>query len=163
MHEAATADDARAIVLALLRERDVKLFAKGKSMVAEEIFFGEITSGPASDLKAATTYAAMMVGSLGMDGSLFSYEAVESPHTNIVAKVASTDDGKARIEKLLDTLRGEVRTMLELNRTTVEGLRETLLEHEELIADEITAAITAAAGAAPPIQLPTQSPTQSPG
>ena len=38
LHEAATADDARAIVLDLLRERNVKLFAKGKSMVAEEVF-----------------------------------------------------------------------------------------------------------------------------
>src|SRR5438445_13865510 len=105
----------------------------------------------------------MMVGSLGMDWSLCCYEAVESPRTNTVARVAPTDDGKERIEKLLDTLRGEVRTMLELNRTTVEGLRDTLLEHEELIADEITAAIAVAAGAVPPIQLPTQSPTQSPG
>jgi ATP-dependent Zn protease len=126
-------------------------------MVAEEIFFGEITSGPASDLKAATTYAAMMVGSLGMDGSLFSYEAVESPHTNIVAKVASTDDGKERIEKLLDTLRGEVRTMLELNRPLIEGLRDRLLERDELIADEITAAIAEAAADHPStIHLPAQ-------
>ena len=118
-------------------------------MVAEEIFFGEITSGPASDLKAATTYAAMMVGSLGMDGSLFSYEAVDSPHTNIVGKVASSDEGKERIEKLLGDLRTEVRTMLESNRAIIEGLRDTLLEREELIADEITAAITEAAAAAP--------------
>ena len=127
-------------------------------MVAEEIFFGEITSGPSSDLKAATTYAAMMVGSLGMDGSLFSYEAIESPHTNIVAKVASSDEGKERIEKLLTMLRGEVRTMLELNRSVIEGLRDTLLEREELIADEITAAISAAADRAqvPPIRVPSQ-------
>jgi L-lactate dehydrogenase complex protein LldF len=38
VHEAATADDARAIVLRLLQERGVTLFAKGKSMVAEEVF-----------------------------------------------------------------------------------------------------------------------------
>src|SRR5207245_8419365 len=38
VHEAATADDARETVLRLLRERGVTLFAKGKSMVAEEIF-----------------------------------------------------------------------------------------------------------------------------
>ena len=38
VHPAATAEDARAIVLDLLRERGVKLFAKGKSMVAEEVF-----------------------------------------------------------------------------------------------------------------------------
>ena len=38
VHDAATADDARAIILDLLRERGVTLFAKGKSMVAEEVF-----------------------------------------------------------------------------------------------------------------------------
>ncbi|HET6909220.1 MAG TPA: AAA family ATPase [Mycobacteriales bacterium] len=122
-------------------------------MVAEEIFFGEITSGPASDLQAATRWAAMMIGSLGMDGSLFSYEALESPHANIVAKVAAGDDGKERIEKLLGDMREEVRTMLTRNRAVVEGLRDTLLEREELIADEITEAIAAAA-APLPVQLP---------
>ena len=38
VHDAATADDARAVVLRVLRERAVTLFAKGKSMVAEEVF-----------------------------------------------------------------------------------------------------------------------------
>ena len=38
VHEAATAQDARAIVLRLLRERGATLLAKGKSMVAEEVF-----------------------------------------------------------------------------------------------------------------------------
>jgi len=38
VHDAPTAEDARAIVLRLLRERGVTLFAKGKSMVAEEVF-----------------------------------------------------------------------------------------------------------------------------
>jgi len=118
-------------------------------MVAEELFFGEITSGPASDLRAATTWAAMMIGSLGMDGSLFSYEAVDAPHANIVAKLSSTDDGKARIEALLDRARDEVRTMLASNRHVVEGLRDVLLDREELIGDEITDAIAAAAARAP--------------
>jgi ATP-dependent Zn protease len=114
-------------------------------MVAEEIFFGEITSGPASDLKAATTYAAMMVGSLGMAGSLFSYEAIEGPPTNIVAKVANSDEGRARVEVLLEKARGDVRTMLEEHRHVVEGLRDELLVREELIGDEITTALVNAA------------------
>ena len=38
VHDARTADDARAIVLRLLTERGVTLFAKGKSMVGEEVF-----------------------------------------------------------------------------------------------------------------------------
>ena len=45
-------------------------------MVAEELFFGESTTGPSSDLQYATGAAATMVGSLGMGGSLISYEAV---------------------------------------------------------------------------------------
>ena len=118
-------------------------------LVAEEIFFGEITSGPAGDLKAATRFAAMMVGSLGMAGSLFSYEAVESPHGNIVAKVAADEAGKAKIEQLLADTRDEVRVMLEQNRHVVEGLRDELLRREELIGDEITEAIVRAAKRTP--------------
>jgi len=121
-------------------------------MVAEELFFGEITSGPAGDLRAATTWAATMIGSLGMDGSLFSYEAVDTPHANIVAKLSSTDDGKARIEALLERSREEVRSMLADNRHVVEGLRDVLLDKQELIGDEITEAIAAVAAARVPAQ-----------
>jgi ATP-dependent Zn protease len=123
-------------------------------MVAEEVFFGEITSGPASDLKAATTYAAMMVGALGMAGSLFSYEAIEGPPHNIVAKVAASDEGRARVEKLLADARDEVRIMLDRNRHVVEGLRDELLVREELIGDEITAALAAAAATGEPATDP---------
>ncbi|HEX7353238.1 MAG TPA: AAA family ATPase [Mycobacteriales bacterium] len=117
-------------------------------MVAEEIFFGETTSGPASDLRAATTYAAMMVGSLGMAGSLFSYEAIEGPPSNVVAKLAASDEGRARVEALLEHARGDVRVMLADHRHLVEGLRDELLTREELIGDEITDAL--AALSAPP-------------
>jgi len=116
-------------------------------MVAEELFFGEITSGPAGDLKAATNYAALMVGSLGMAGSLFSYEAIETPQSNIVAKVASTEAGKAKIEELLESTRQQVRAMLEAHRHVVEGLRDALLACDELIGDEIGEAILQAANA----------------
>ena len=99
-------------------------------MVAEEIFFGEVTTGPAGDLKMATTLAAQMVGSLGMAGSLFSYEAIEGPYANVVAKVASTDDGKAKVEDLLDRARDEVRVILTEHSHMVERLRDALLERE---------------------------------
>src|SRR5437868_12321815 len=38
VHEASTAEEAREIILDLLRKRNVRLLAKGKSMVAEEVF-----------------------------------------------------------------------------------------------------------------------------
>jgi cell division protease FtsH len=107
-------------------------------LAAEEVFFGEISSGPSGDLQAATTLTAQMIGSLGMDGTLFSYEAMQTPSAaNIVARVASTDEGKARIEERLSAARLRVRGMLTENRHVVEALRDALLERHELIGDEI--------------------------
>ena len=107
-------------------------------LAAEEVFFGEISSGPSGDLQAATTLVAQMVGSLGMDGTLFSYEAVQMPSAaNIVARVASTDEGKARVEERLGAARLRARAMLAENRSVVEALRDALLERHELIGDEI--------------------------
>jgi ATP-dependent Zn protease len=119
-------------------------------LVAEEVFFGEISSGPSGDLQAATTLTAQMIGALGMDGTLFSYEALDTPGApNIVAKVASTDEGKARIEERLGAARERVRTMLDRHRPVVEALRDALLERHELIGDEILDAIVGAAAMLP--------------
>jgi len=118
-------------------------------MVAEEQFFGDTTSGAVSDLKVATTYAALMVGSMGMDGTLFSYEAMASPHANIVAKLAASDGGQERVEALLGRARDEVREMLTRNRHIIEHLRDALLERDELIGIEILDVIGAAAASAP--------------
>jgi cell division protease FtsH len=124
-------------------------------LAAEEVFFGEISSGPSGDLMAATTLAAHMIGSLGMDGTLFSYEAMEMPMAaNIVARVASTDEGKARIEARLAAARLRTRTMLAENRHVVEALRDALLERYELIGDEILEVVhdaVAHAGADPDV------------
>jgi ATP-dependent Zn protease len=107
-------------------------------LAAEEVFFGEISSGPSGDLMAATTLTAQMIGSLGMDGTLFSYEAMSMPQAaNIVARVASSDDGKERIEERLSNARARARVMLAENRHVVEALRDALLDRHELIGDEI--------------------------
>jgi ATP-dependent Zn protease len=124
-------------------------------IVAEELFFGEISSGPSGDLKAATTLAAQMIGSLGMGGSLFSYEAMHRPNTDIVTRVVSIDEGKAAIERMLDTAHDEVRVMLEEHRIVVESLRDALLDRHELIGDEILEVIHDAAAHIPaPSLLP---------
>ncbi|HZI37031.1 MAG TPA: ATPase, partial [Acidimicrobiia bacterium] len=83
--------------------------------------------------------------SLGMDGTLFSYEAVQMPSAaNIVAKVASSDEGKARIEERLAAARLRSRAMLAENRHVVEALRDALLDRHELIGDEILDVINTA-------------------
>jgi len=114
-------------------------------MVAEELFFGEAGTGPAGDLQAATQAAAQMVGSLGMAGSLISYDAIEMQGAaNVVAKVLSNDDGKEAVDRILNDAKKAVRTMLDEHRHVVEGLRDALVDRDELIGDEIVYVIEAA-------------------
>jgi ATP-dependent Zn protease len=114
-------------------------------MVAEELFFGEITSGPSADLAAATTAAALMVGGLGMAGSLLSYEAVQTgANANLTAKVVATDEGRERVEAILVANKATAEKLLDDNRHIVEALRDALLDREELIAGEILDVIHAA-------------------
>ncbi|HEX2058475.1 MAG TPA: AAA family ATPase [Actinomycetota bacterium] len=113
-------------------------------MAAEQLFFGESGTGPSSDLNAATTLAAQMVGSFGMGSSLVSYEAVNNgPHgsPNIVAKVLSNDDTKKEVDDILRKHKDQVAYLLETNKDLVEALRDALLEREELMGDEILAVL----------------------
>jgi len=113
-------------------------------MCAEELFFGEHGTGPSSDLVAATSLGAQMIGSFGMGRSLVSYEAVSNgghSSPNIVAKVLSNDETKREVEDLLVDQKNQVRYKLEHNRDLVEALRDALLEKEELLGDDIRAVL----------------------
>ncbi len=113
-------------------------------MVAEQIFFGERSSGVAGDLKYATNLAAQMIGSMGMGDTLLSYEAVQAGGANLTAKVLSSDQGRDAVAALLDTARDDVLALLEANRGVVEALRDALLERDELVGEEIGAVIRGA-------------------
>ncbi len=122
-------------------------------MAAEELFFGESGTGPSSDLTAATTLAAQMVGSFGMGSSLVSYEAVNNgghSSPNIVAKVLTNDDTKREVETMLRRAKDQVRYLLETNRDLVVALRDALLEREELLGDEIAEVLADAESRRPP-------------
>jgi ATP-dependent Zn protease len=108
-------------------------------MNAEELFFGEAGTGPAGDLNAATRVASLMVGSLGMAGSLVSYDAIESgPITQgIVGKVLGNDESRRAVETMLEQSKDDVRKLLDENRHLVIALRDALLERDELLGDEI--------------------------
>ncbi len=113
-------------------------------LVAEEMVFGESGTGPANDLAFATELAARMVGSFGMAGSLISYEAIaEGPigRTNLVAKVLANDETKRKVEDILDGQKERVRAVLEENRDVHEALKDSLLDRDELIGDEIVEVI----------------------
>ena len=109
-------------------------------MVAEELFFGESGTGPSADLRAATTLAAQMVGSYGMGSQLISFDALDNgvhSSPNIVAKVLNSEEGRHEVDELLTRIKLEVTTWLRENKDLVEGLRDALLEREELLGDEI--------------------------
>jgi cell division protease FtsH len=119
-------------------------------MVAEEIWFGESGTGPGGDLQQATATAAMMVGALGMSGSLVSFEASGGGPLDggLVARVLADDASRQEIEKMLDRSKESVRELLDANRHVVEALRDELLERDELVGDEITGVIAEALAAA---------------
>ena len=113
-------------------------------MGAEELFLGESGTGPGSDLSAATETAALMVGALGMAGSLISYEAVAEglmSRKNLVGKVLADSEARGRVEALLQEQKQCVRDVLGRNRDLVEALRDALLERDELVGKEILAVI----------------------
>ncbi len=103
--------------------------------VAEELFYGHTSTGPASDLAAATRTAAQMVGAAGMTGSLVSFLAVDR---DLVSAVLADHASREQLEGVLDEARSSVRRLLSRNRHLVEALRDALLERHELIGPEIT-------------------------
>lgn len=111
-------------------------------LVAEELFFGETTTGPASDLAAATRTAAQMVGAAGMAGSLVSFQATGH---DLVAAVLSDTAAREQVEQVLDEARDRVRWLLNRNSHLVAALRDALLERHELIGTEIDEVLIAAA------------------
>jgi cell division protease FtsH len=113
-------------------------------LAAELLFYGESGTGPASDLHTATELAAQMVGAFGMGSSLISFEAINNgPYSssNIVAKVLANEDTRNEVEEVLQRHKDQIGYLLEKNRDLVEALRDALLEHEELLGDDIRSVI----------------------
>ena len=117
---------------------------------AEELFFGDVSTGPGGDLLYATNAAAEMVGAHGMDQTLLSYAAIQNSafsDTNIVGRVLADDRGRDAVERVLQTQKATAKQLLTENRHLVEALRDALLEREELVGTEITDILEAAAAA----------------
>ncbi len=123
-------------------------------LVAEELWFGQTTTGPSSDLEAATWNAAAYVGIYGMGRSLVSASALANPMAgeNPIKAVLADPERRKEVDALLEDARRRVRRLLEQKRHVVEGIRDALLEREELIGDEIEA-LMAELGEREPLEL----------
>jgi cell division protease FtsH len=120
---------------------------------AEEIFFGDVSTGPAGDLLYATNVAAQMVGAAGMAGTLVSFAAVQGSmfsDTNIVGRILGDGDGRRRVEELLQEQKVVVKGKLEDNQHLVAALRDALIDRDELVGREITDVLELATTNGPP-------------
>ncbi len=113
--------------------------------VAEEVFLGDVSTGPSSDLAFATTTAAAMVGQAGMAGTLVSFAAGGPSGEGVVARVLADPDARRMVEDLLARRKADVTALLHANAHLVEALRDALLDRHELIGHEITDVLEAAA------------------
>jgi cell division protease FtsH len=116
---------------------DIQISLAG--LVAEELWYGQTTSGPSSDLVSATYRTCQYVGIYGMGRSLISATMDINELENPAGAVLSDPERRKEVNEVLDDCRRRVRGLLEKKRHVVEGVRDALLEREELIGDEIEA------------------------
>ena len=126
-------------------------------LVAEEIWFGQTTGGPSSDLMGATWNAARYVGIYGMGRSLISAAVGGGggpfADNDPIGRVLADPGRREEIDEILNDCRDRVRALLLRKRDAVEGVRDALLEREELIGDEIEE-LMAQLGEREPIEIP---------
>ncbi len=114
---------------------------------AEQLFFGDVSTGPGGDLAYATNVAAEMAGSCGMLGSLISFAAIGQGglrDTNVVGRVLADGPARAQVEGTLQAQQAVVTDLLDQHRYLVEALRDALIERHELVGEEITDVLEAA-------------------
>ncbi len=115
---------------------------------AEEIIFGEPTTGASDDIKKATTTARAMVTEYGMsellgpqqfgepEGEVF-LGMNQSHRQNYSEEIAATIDAEIRL--FISEAHDEAREVLTLHRTTLDLLAERLIEKETLDDDDLAA------------------------
>ena len=118
-------------------------------MAAEQLEFGEASSGIAADLASATTIAAQLVGALGAGGSRVSLEAASVPGAgNLVAKVLGDEPSRAAVEQILTDAEAETHRLIGAHRGALDAIADALLANDELSGDEVRAIVAEHAPAA---------------
>jgi cell division protease FtsH len=125
-------------------------------MVAEEHWFDEVSTGPASDLAAATSIGAQMIGACGMGASLISVAATGGGigGGGLVDKVLADKEARSELDALLQTSCDTAMRIVTEHGDVVEALRDALLRRDELVGVEITDVIERALrGVTPPASI----------
>ncbi|MCQ2814880.1 MAG: ATP-dependent zinc metalloprotease FtsH [Bacilli bacterium] len=113
---------------------------------SEETFFDDVSSGAQNDIEMATRIARMMVTELGMSslgpiqyerdtGSVFLGRDYTSSQKNFSLATAEQIDTEVR--KIIDDAHDLAKKIISKNKQDVELIAKTLLEHEQITAEEI--------------------------
>jgi cell division protease FtsH len=122
-------------------EARIKVSLGGRA--AEEVVFGEISTGAESDLQQLTDLARQMVGRWGMSEAVGPLTVLPRDGSFPGATEVSPETQRlvdAEVRRIVTTAHDEVVGLLRENRERLDGLGHALLEHETLDEDDAYAA-----------------------
>jgi cell division protease FtsH len=138
-------------------EAKIKVALGGRT--AEEVVYGQITTGAESDLQQLTQIARSMVGRWGMSDRLGPLTLLPSDGQSPFLPGASETSPQTQwlidqeVQKLVDDLHGEATDLLSTHRAQLESLTQALLVAETL---DAPAAYAAAGVPMPPAPAPAE-------
>jgi cell division protease FtsH len=108
-------------------------------MTAEELVFGESTTGPSNDLERATQIARAMVTQYGMSASVGPVTFGRSGEGSSRFSERSADAIDHEVQRLVSAAQREARQILTANRARLMRIAERLMEEETLTAEQFEA------------------------
>ena len=143
-HVRMTPEDDRFILTKKELEARIIGYLGGRS--AEEVFFDDVSTGASNDIEVATQIARMMVCELGMSplgpiqyerdtGSVFLGRDYTNSQKNFSVETATKID--AEVRNIIENAHQEALRIIRENKEDVELIAKTLLEHEQITAEEI--------------------------
>lgn len=139
-------------VLMTKREIENKIATYTGGRAAEEIVFGEITTGASNDIEQATKLARAMITRYGMseEFDMVAMETVNSQYLGEDTTLSCSMDTQKEIDKkvveLVKTQHEKARKILEENRRKLDELAEFLYEKETITGSEFMAILNGKEG-----------------
>ena len=117
---------------------------------AEEVVFGEITTGAADDIMRVTQLARSMVTEFGMSEKLGPQHIASADDAPFLGRgatrgAATSEDTAARVDdevgRLIDEARARAIAVVETYRVTLDAVVAALLERDTLVDDDLAAVL----------------------
>jgi cell division protease FtsH len=124
---------------------EIKVFFGGR--IAEDIFFGDISTGASNDIERATNIARRMVCDFGMSDELGPIRyASKEQHVFLGGEIhnprefsdATADKIDHAVRRIIDECYAAAQKLIEDNKEDLVLLAEALLKHETLSAEEVS-------------------------